>query len=648
MHFLKKILWNVFKVCTLLSKYKVELKFLAMKNQIIILIAAMFLYPVLNAKTIMGKVSDSYTMDPLVGANVIIKGTTNGTVTDTNGEFSIEISSDSVILVFQYIGYVDKEISVKNSIELKVALDPDVQAIEEVVVVGYGIQKKSNCVGAISSVSNRGTRKGRKQKAAYCPPPPIPKSHYIPQNNESYASVNENGYKNPINDPLSTFSIDVDKASYSNVRRFIMNGQQPPTDAVRLEEMINYFNYDYKQPDGKHPFSINYELAECPWNENNKLLHIGLQGQKLETNELPASNIVFLIDVSGSMSSSNKLPLLKKSYKLLVKQLRDKDRIAIVTYAGSSGLVLPSTSGKHKHKINSAIDNLHAGGGTAGARGLQLAYEVAEKNFIKGGNNRIILATDGDFNIGPSSNSEMEKMITEYREKGIFISVTGFGMGNYKDDKMEIIADKGNGNYSYIDNLMEAKKVFINEFSGTLFTIAKDVKIQIEFNPVYVAEYRLIGYENRLLSDEDFDDDTKDAGELGAGHTVTALYEIVPANGENNKMRKLKFQESVISEDAYASQELVYIKFRYKKPDEKVSALLEETVYNTAQDFSESSNNFKFSAAVAGFGMILKGSEYIADCNYEMVIEMAKSAKGRDENGYRSEFINIVELSWQL
>ena len=328
-------------------------------------------------------------------------------------------------------------------------------------------------------------------QSAYCPPAPE-------FNTEGYSAIHENGFKSPLREPLSTFSIDVDAASYSNVRRFINEGQKPVPDAVRIEEMINYFDYDYPQPKDGHPFSIIYELGECPWNSDNKLLHIGLQGEKMMNEEVPPSNLVFLLDVSGSMDSPNKLPLLIKAMKLLVSQLRAEDRVAIVVYAGSSGLVLPSTPGNQKEKINAALERLHAGGSTAGAAGLKLAYQVAEENFMEDGNNRIILATDGDFNVGPSSNAEMERMIETYRNKGIFISVTGFGMGNYKDDKMEIIADKGNGNYSYIDNLMEAKKVFINEFSSTLYTIAKDVKIQIEFNPAYVKEYRLVGYENRL------------------------------------------------------------------------------------------------------------------------------------------------------
>ena len=476
-------------------------------------------------------------------------------------------------------------------------------------------------------------------------------SFYYPQepfNREGYSAIHENGFKEAIKSPLSTFSIDVDAASYANVRRFLNNGQKPPVDAVRIEEMINYFNYDYPQPENGHPFAIYQELAHCPWNEENMLLHIGLQGEKIAMDNLPPSNIVFLLDVSGSMSSQNKLPLLKKAFKLLVQQLREEDRVAIVVYAGSSGLVLPSTKGSDKQKIIESLERLNAGGSTAGAAGLKLAYQVATENFIKNGNNRIILATDGDFNVGQSSNAEMERLIEKEREKGIFISVLGFGMGNYQDDKMEIIADKGNGNYAYIDNIMEAKKVLVNEFGGTLFTIAKDVKIQIEFNPAIVESYRLIGYENRLLNDEDFEDDKKDAGELGSGHTVTALYEIKIANKESLKNNTLKYQTSNLNNLAKEGDEVATVKFRYKKPDKHKSILLEEVIPFKDQYFNEMSDNFKFSAAVAGFGMLLRDSEHKGNATYKSVIDLAQSSKGKDKEGYRSEFIQLIKLSQHL
>jgi Ca-activated chloride channel family protein len=432
------------------------------------------------------------------------------------------------------------------------------------------------------------------------------------------------------------------------MRRFLNNGQKPPTDAVRIEEMINYFNYDYPQPDNGHPFAIVQELANCPWNNESMLLHIGLQGEKIAMDNLPASNIVFLIDVSGSMSSPDKLPLLKKAFKMLVQQLREEDRVAIVVYAGSSGLVLPSTSGSKKQTIVNSLDKLQSGGSTAGAAGLKLAYQVASENFIEDGNNRIILATDGDFNVGQSSNAEMERLIEKERERGTFISVLGFGTGNYMDDKMEIIADKGNGNYAYIDNIMEAKKVLVNEFGGTLFTIAKDVKIQIEFNPQVVESYRLIGYENRLLNDEDFADDKKDAGELGSGHTVTALYEIKLANTSTLKKNDLKYQTTKLNTLAKEGDELATVKFRYKKPKEITSILLEEVIPYRNNYANDMSDNFRFSAAVAGFGLLLRDSQYKGNITHKSLINLAITAKGKDAEGYRSEFIQLIKLAEQL
>ena len=391
-------------------------------------------------------------------------------------------------------------------------------------------------------------------------------------------AVNENGYKNVNKDPLSTFSIDVDNASYSNIRRFINMGEMPPADAVRVEEMINYFKYDYPEPAGEHPFSVYSEMAICPWNKKHILLQVGLRGKSIDKSALPPSNLVFLIDVSGSMNNPNKLPLLKSAFGLLVNELRPRDHVAIVVYAGAAGLVLESTPGNRKETIMGAIDNLQAGGSTAGGAGLKLAYDEAEENYIAGGNNRIILATDGDFNVGESSNGAMERLVEEKRKKGVFITVLGFGMGNVKDDKMELIADKGNGNYSYIDNLQEARRVLVREFGGTLFTIAKDVKFQIEFNPAKIESYRLIGYENRLLNAEDFNDDRKDAGEMGAGHNVTALYELIPSGSDENlpSVDPLKYQVSNVRENPEMDliDEFLTIKIRYKKPEGMKSILM--------------------------------------------------------------------------
>lgn len=472
-------------------------------------------------------------------------------------------------------------------------------------------------------------------------------AYQIPQdwNTEEYDRIYENRFLLALQNPLSTFSIDVDTASYANVRRFINNNQFPYKDAVRIEEMINYFDYDYPQPKNGEPFSITTEISTCPWSTSHRLVHIGLQGRTLESKKLPPSNLVFLLDVSGSMSPPNKLPLLQQAFKLLVKKLGPKDRVALAVYAGAAGLVLPSTEASQDKTIIAAIDRLQAGGSTAGGAGIKLAYKVAEENFIPEGNNRIILATDGDFNVGVSSTSELVRMIEDYRKKGIFLTVLGFGMGNYKDGRMEQLADKGNGNYYYIDNLMEAKKVFVDDMRGTLFTIAKDIKLQIEFNPAKVKAYRLIGYENRMLKKEDFDDDTKDAGELGAGHTVTALYEIIPYGSDEEVpgVDELRYQDTKISAEAFKSKELLTLKLRYKKPDGEKSKLIEHPLVDRNIVLAKTSDNFKFSAAVAGFGMLLRDSEFKGKTTYDSVLNLARESKGDDVFGYRAEFIQLVE-----
>lgn len=470
----------------------------------------------------------------------------------------------------------------------------------------------------------------------------------IDWNTEEYDRIYENRFLKVIDNPESTFSIDVDTASYANVRRFLNSNQLPYKDAVRLEELINYFTYDYPEPSGVHPFAFYTESSECPWNPDHRLIHIGIQGEIIPPEQLPPSNLVFLLDVSGSMSDSNKLPLLKKAFSLLVNELREQDRVAIVVYAGAAGLVLPPTPGNEKSLILDSLNQLSAGGSTAGGAGIRLAYETAKQYYNDKGNNRVILATDGDFNVGLSSDAELVRLIEEKRDQGIFLTVLGFGMGNYKDSKMEKLADKGNGNYAYIDTLREAEKVLVTELGSTLVAIAKDVKIQIEFNPVYVDSYRLIGYENRVLAKEDFDDDTKDAGELGAGHTVTALYEVIPAGpatGAGEKSRDLKYQEPSIKEEAYTSSELMTLKFRYKKPDENTSNLIEVPVIDEQIPLTASSDNFRFSAAVAEWGLLLRDSEYKGDATYDQVLDLAKGAKGADEKGYRAEFIQLVELS---
>ncbi len=471
-----------------------------------------------STKTITGAVTDAANASALPGVNVLVKGTNNGTITDTNGQYQIENVSEQDVLVFSTVGYASQEIEVKGKSIVNVQLVADIAALEEVMVVGYGTHRKRAVTGAnvriMNSVASAPAMYEMIEEESDVYYPPTEGEQPPEFNTEEYATIRENPFLASSQNPLSTFSIDVDAASYGNIRRFINQGEMPPTDAVRIEEMVNYFNYDYPQPTGDDPFSINPELVICPWNPQHHLLKIGLQGEKVATENLPPSNLVFLVDVSGSMDYSTKLPLLKKAFRMLTDQLRPQDRVAMVVYAGAAGVVLESTSGSEKAKIKEALDRLQAGGSTAGGAGIELAYNIAKKNFQEGGNNRIILATDGDFNIGESSNAAMERMIEKKRQEGIFLTVLGFGMGNYKDSKMELLADKGNGNYAYIDNIQEAKKVLVSEFGGTLFTIAKDVKFQLEFNPTKVQGYRLIGYENRALRSEDFNDDEKDAGEL--------------------------------------------------------------------------------------------------------------------------------------
>jgi len=466
------------------------------------------------------------------------------------------------------------------------------------------------------------------------------------QESEEYKSIIENDFQKVSRNPLSTFSIDVDRASYSNVRRIVNDGFLPPIDAVRIEEMINYFEYDYPTPVNEQPFSINMEYSICPWNIKNKLVLIGLQGKKIENEKLPANNLVFLIDVSGSMSSPDKLPLLKTALEMLIENLRPIDNVAIVVYAGAAGEILPSTSASKKNKILEAINNLNAGGSTAGGQGIELAYKIAKRNFINNGNNRVILATDGDFNVGVSSDEELIKLIEEKRNQDIFLSVLGFGTGNLKDSKMEQLANKGNGNYAYIDNLLEAKKVLVKEMGSTLFTIAKDVKIQVEFNPSIVKSYRLVGYENRKLNDEDFNDDTKDAGEIGAGHTVTALYEIVTTNEieNDNKVDSLKYQNQVAT-NYQNLNELLTIKFRYKEPIGKKSKLITQTLNNSMLTFENASENFKFSSMVAAFGQNLRVSKYKGNLSYKEIVQALKQSKGLDQEGYRAELIRLVETT---
>ncbi len=625
-------------------------------------------------RVITGSVVDENGYD-LIGVTVTEKGTSNSTVTDRYGKFSITVGSVSPILVFSCVGMVTQEVLIEANSTVRVKMKPSFTAMEVVDVSSGSVTRhdlKHN-VAEVHVSPALSHPKGRKSMY-YAAASPY-SGHYVGDwNTEGYATIHENGFKDVLHSPLSTFSIDVDRASYANVRRFINMGQKPPVDAVRIEELINYFSYDYPQPVGDHPFTVTTGFSTCPWNSDHQLLHIGLQGRAIEKENLPPSNLVFLIDVSGSMNSHNKLPLLKSSFRLLVNEMRPEDRVAMVVYAGAAGVVLESTPGSEKEKILAALNNLQAGGSTAGGAGIKLAYKIAEQNFLEGGNNRIILATDGDFNIGQSSDAEMERLIEKEREKGIFITVLGFGMGNYKDSKMETIADKGNGNYAYIDNVQEANKMLVSEFGGTLFTIAKDVKFQIEFNPVHVKGYRLVGYENRLLNDEDFNDDAKDAGEMGSGHTVTALYEIIPAGAEGSvvEIDPLKYQPSgdmkkrqghpdgqqgIMPDKIEARKkgkyrdltgELMTIKLRYKQPDGAKSVLYEQPVPARTETFEKSSDNFRFAAAVAMYGMILRDSEYLEQGTIDDVLKMARKARGTDSEGYRGEFIRLAETSASL
>lgn len=496
----------------------------------------------------------------------------------------------------------------------------------------------------VMSHDKMGTTRAEKRAYAANAYEPYRVKPQIEQNTESYQEIIENTFKSTLEEALSTFSLDVDRASYSNVRRMLLNGNLPPKNAVRIEEMINYFNYEYDAPDSRDPIAMHSTLSECPWNSKHQLMHIGIQGKKIDTDDLPPSNLVFLLDVSGSMNSANKLPLVKSALKLLLNQLRPQDRVALVTYAGHAGVPLQSTPLSEKQKIIAALDNLYAGGSTAGAQGIKTAYEIAKQNFIKGGNNRVILATDGDFNVGVNSPKDLENLIEEKRKSNIFLSVLGFGTGNYKDHQMQVLANKGNGNHAYIDNMIEAQKILVNEFGGTMFTIAKDVKIQIEFNPAYVAAYRLIGYENRMLNKQDFNDDTKDAGEIGSGHSMTAIYEIIPPGVESNiypNVDPLKYQKEQVDKSKLVyNNELATLKFRYKLPDEDQSKKIIHTIAPKANRIDKNPSEVNFAMAVAEFGMLLRGSKYSQQSSIEQIVELATVSNIPD----KQEFLNLVSL----
>ncbi|MDE2652736.1 MAG: von Willebrand factor type A domain-containing protein [Gemmatimonadota bacterium] len=580
--------------------------------------------------TITGVVTDATSGQTLESALVRLDGAESGTLTNTQGRYILAgVTAGEHTLTVTILGYEVQEVQVTvvagQTTTANIEMTAGALRVQDITVTGVARLRAA-------------------ARADY--------AYRRPYNTESYAEINENEFKTVGEAPLSTFSIDVDRASYANVRRFIQDGQRPPVDAVRIEEMINYFPYQWGDVAGEHPFAVTTEVTQAPWKREHRLVRIGLHAESIDTEDLPPSNLVFLLDVSGSMSSQDKLPLLKKAFALLVDQLREQDRVAIVVYAGAAGLVLPSTPGSQKDEILAALEKLRAGGSTAGGAGIKLAYDVARKYQMDGGNNRVILATDGDFNVGASSDDAMVKLIEKERESGTFLSVLGFGTGNLKDSKMEQIADHGNGNFAYIDGLLEARKVLVEEMGGTLLTLAKDVKLQVEFNPATVSGYRLIGYENRLLADEDFNDDTKDAGELGAGHTVTALYEVVPAGVAMPRPSvdplRYQVQQPAGNEAPPPSRfedELMFVKVRYKDPDGDRSKLLQHAVMDRA---GTPSADLRFAAAVAGFGMLLRDSEHAGTFTLDDIVSLAEQGRGDDPRGYRGEFIRLVEASRDL
>lgn len=580
--------------------------------------------------TIQGVCIDKTTNETLPFITVILldaqKNTVMGTQTDLDGLYKFSSVNPGVYYIkVKTVGYLETntQVNVKSgeTTIVNLVLQEDFKVLEEIVLL---------------STTQHSVGRMRKQKP-------------VEHNTESYDEFDENPFKMVTNAPLSTFSIDVDKASYSNVRRFINQGTLPPEDAVRIEEMINYFPYDYAVPQDDKPVAFHTAYTTCPWNMEHQLFTIGMQGKRIDMQQAPAGNLVFLIDVSGSMQSPDKLDLLKHGLYLLVDQLRGEDRVSIVVYAGSEGIVLEPTSGADKTTIKGSIERLTAGGSTAGAAGIELAYQLAEENFVEGANNRVILATDGDFNVGISDDGALIRLIEEKRKTGVFLSVLGFGTGNLKDSKMEKLADHGNGNYSYIDNILEAKKVLVEEMGGTLVTLAKDVKLQLEFNPEYVKAYRLIGYENRMLEDEDFNNDEKDAGDLGAGQTVTAIYEIIPAGSseviptvDSLKYQQMKPKTTVTGK---ANNELLTVKLRYKSPSGIKSNLLELPVLNTVVPFEQVSANHQFAMSVAAFGMLLRDSEYKGTASFDMVLNLARAAIGDNPDQYRAEFLELVTAS---
>ncbi len=639
-------------------------------------------------RTLSGRVADAYGQ-PLPGVTVLLKGTHLGVATDSAGRYRLAgVPARGGVLVFSFVGYATRERPAPTKCTvLDVVLEADEKSLNEVVVTGYGTQKRYEVTGSVATVAaappmqklqgrvagvrvGKPARKARRSTADLAPAPDLsslsgtgaydmaasatPPVLAYPAKPEAgagdtYATIQENAFRAVAKEPLSTFSLDVDNASYSNVRRFLNEGQLPPRDAVRVEEMLNYFHYQLPAPlaSSPDPVRISAELSECPWAPGHQLARIGIQAKKIETDKLPPANLVFLVDVSGSMMGEDRLPLVQAGLKLLVQQLRPQDHVALVAYAGAAGLVLPPTPGSQPQVILDAIDRLTAGGSTAGGAGLRLAYSVAGQFFKKEGNNRVILATDGDFNVGESSDAAMEQLIVQQRETGVFLTVLGCGRGNLRDSRMELLADKGNGNYAYLDNLDEARRTLVAQFGGTLFTVAKDVKLQIEFNPARVADYRLIGYENRLLANEDFNNDRKDAGELGAGHTVTALYELVPVGADKPLTDPLKYQLPKAKAGS-ATAEVLTVKLRYKEPQGSTSKLMAQPLAGAAVPIAQASADQQFAAAVAEFGLLLRQSEQRGTATYATAAQLAQAGRGPDADGYRAELVRLIGLAQGL
>ena len=638
----------------------------------LVLSVAAFVAPHSADGVIAGTVTDAETGDPLIGVAVQVPFLGLGTTTDADGRYRLaDVPAGAHRVTVSYVGYVAVARTVRLEDGGSATLDVALEASEagEVVVEAEALRSEPRAIGSVQVASDAVQVRGRTSGIAPSPPPPSPASGAFhgavvgglqppPTDREGYAPIDEVGFKTAVDAPLSTFSIDVDRASYANARRFLTSDQLPPIDAVRIEEFVNAFDYALDGPGdrSRHPFAVHTEVTEAPWAPAHRLVRVGIQGRRIETEDLPPANLVFLLDVSGSMRAPDKLPLLQRAFRLLVREMRPEDRVAIVVYAGASGVVLPPTDGTDKAAILDAIDRLQAGGSTAGAEGLRLAYATARQHFDAGATNRVILATDGDFNVGVSSDAEMQRLIEEERQSGVFLSVLGFGTGNLQDAKMETLADHGNGNYAYIDSIREAERVFVREFGGTLFAIAKDVKVQVEFNPAEVAGYRLIGYENRMLAAEDFNDDQKDAGELGAGHTVTALYEVVPAGVAvpTAGVDGLRYQTTPALTRAARSGEWMTVALRYK-PATGAGTFADESVRlavsvdgGDARPIARASEATRWAVAVAEAALLLRQSEYAPGASWAQALEIARGARGGDAHGDRAEFVRLMETARAL